>query len=278
MNIFMKSELNDYIKCIKREGLDLLTREEEIKLAKLAKRGIAAAKNKLFFANVRLVILIAKKFLKKDMNLVDLIQEGNIGLLKAIDKFDYRKKYKFSTYAFWWIRHYIQKFLYNCYRDVPIPVKKEEFLRKIEKKLLELERLNNSSVSSIDVATALNESKSKVDYIINLAQPSISLDKEVSIGSTQNFHDVAVSDDKWETEAIVMNKMMKTAVKKVLQGLLEIERKIIMYRFGFYDGVKYTLKETSDIFKSSPETIRRIELSVLEKIRKNNDYLKDFID
>jgi RNA polymerase primary sigma factor len=278
MNNFLKSELNDYIKCIKREGLDLLSREEEIQLAKKAKKGDMASKNKLFFANVRLVILIAKKFLKKDVNLVDLIQEGNIGLLKAIDKFDYRKRYKFSTYAFWWIRHYIQKYLYNCCRDVPIPVKKEEFLRKVERKLAELERANYSSVTSHEIAEALNESQTKVDMILNLAQPSVSLDKEVGPDGSQSFHEIAVSDEKWETESVVMNKMMKNAIKKILSSLLDIERKVIMYRFGFHDGVRYTLKETSDMFNSSPETIRRIEVSVLEKIKKNNDYLRDFID
>jgi RNA polymerase primary sigma factor len=274
---FTNSELNSYIKSIKRMAFSLLTREEEIMLSKRAQRGSLEAKNRLFYSNLRLVILIAKKFAKKDINLLDLIQEGNIGLLKAIQKYNYRKMYKFSTYAFWWIRHYIQKFLYNNYRNILIPVKKEEFLRKIEKTFLELERVHNRRPTHVDIAAALNEPASKINYIMNITQPVLSIDKEINRDSQQKYQDIAVPDKKWETENLVAENMMRNAIHKVLESLMDIEKKIIMYRYGFVNGTKYTLKETGDLFHSSPETIRRIEISVLEKIKKNNCYLREYI-
>jgi RNA polymerase primary sigma factor len=271
----LKNELNDYIRLFRQEGLKLLSREEEAQLAKQVRKGSKEAKNQLFFANSRLVVLIAKKFLRRGVNLLDLIQEGNIGLLKAIDKFDHKRNYKFSTYACWWIRHYIQKYLYNNFREIIIPVKKEELLRKIEETFVRFEQENHAAPSTENIADALQKSKSQVNFILNISQPILSLDNDPENGKP--CPSAKVSDHKWEAERMVVNSMMKESIRKILAGLVDIERKIIMYRYGLYDGNKYTLKETSSIFNSSPETIRRIEISVLERIKKNHGNLREFI-
>jgi RNA polymerase primary sigma factor len=275
--MYTNSDLTDYIKLFRSEGLKLLSREEEGRLARKAHRGDSKSKNKLFFANSRLVVLIAKKFMRRGVNLLDLVQEGNIGLLKAIDKFEPAKNYKFSTYACWWIRHYIQKFMYNNYRDIIIPVKKEELLRKIEETFNKLEQEQQGRASSANVADALQKSQGQVDYILNIAQPLLSLDHEPDDGE-RSGPTLKVSDPKWEAESIVINNMMKSSIQKILDSLLDIERKIIMYRYGLFDGTKYTLKETSDMFHSSPETIRRIELSVLDKIKRQHSNLREYIE
>jgi len=270
-----KRELNNYINWVKKEGVETLSLKEERILAQRIKKGDLEAKNKLFFANSRLVVLIAKKFQRKGIFLLDLIQEGNIGLLKAIEKFKPSKGFRFGTYACWWIRHYIQKYINNHSREITIPMKKEEMLRKIEDAFKKLKQENEGNASSSAVAEHLKKRRSQVDYIINISQPVLSLDYSADDENSKST--LNISDSKWNAEEIVMKNMMKTSLKKILEGLMDVERKIIMYRYGLYDGTRYTLKETSDIFRSSPETIRRIEMSVLEKIRKEHSTLKEYI-
>lgn len=271
----MRNEIADYIKMFKEEGLPLLDRSEETRLAWRAKRGDAKARERLFAANSRLVVLIAKRFVRRGITLLDLVQEGNIGLLKAIERFDPRRKYKFSTYACWWIRHHIQKFVYANCRCVPIPVKKEELLRKIEDAFRRLEQAGEGRASSAEVADALKRPQGQVDFVLNIAQPTISLDAEPEDGRNAAER---LSDPKWSVEDVALRHMMKEDLRRILDGLVEIERKVIMYRYGLVDGTRYTLKETSDMFHSSPETIRRIELSVLERLRREHGHLRNYLE
>lgn len=269
-------EISEYIRMFKEEGLPLLDREEEFRLARRAKRGDRRARERLFMANSRLVVLIAKRFMRKGLNLLDLVQEGNIGLLKAIERFDPRKGYKFCTYACWWIRHHIQKFVYANSRCVPIPVKKEELLRKIDEAFRRLEQEDGGRASSARVADALRRPQEQVDFVLNLAQPTVSLDADCGEDGTSKAD--RLSDPKWSVEDETVRRMMKESLRRVLDSLVEIERKVIMYRYGLVDGTRYTLKETSDMFRASPETIRRIEMSVLERIRREHADLRNYID
>lgn len=277
MNSFDKEELSLYIEVMKKQKTQVLTRKEEIALGKKTKKGNKDAKNKLFFANVRLVVMIAKKFMRPNINMLDLIQEGNIGLLKAIDKYDYKKNYKFSTYAFWWIRHYIQLFLYKNHRNIPIPVQKEEELRKIEKAISILQKEQKCVPTHSEIAKYMKEKQADIEYILNIGRPTLSLDKKIGDDKGSEIKDVYVADEKWDTEKIVNENNLKQEIIKALEKLIDIEKKILLYRYGFIDGTKYTLKETSKIFDSSPETIRQIEIQALNKIREHSSTLKDFI-
>lgn len=277
MNSFDKEELSLYIEVMKKEKTQVLTRKEEIALGKKTKRGNKDAKNKLFFANVRLVVMIAKKFMRPSINMLDLIQEGNIGLLKAIDKYDYKKNYKFSTYAFWWIRHYVQLFLYKNHRDIPIPVQKEEELRKIEKVISILQKEKQCVPTHSEIAKYMKEKQANIEYILNIGRPTLSLDKKIGDDKGSEIKDVYVADEKWDTEKIVNENNLKQEIIKALEKLIDIEKKILLYRYGFVDGTKYSLKETSKIFDSSPETIRQIEIHALNKMREHSSTLKDFI-
>jgi len=272
-----KEELSIYIDEMKKQKTQVLTRKEEIILGKKIKRGNKSAKNKLFFANVRLVVMIAKKFMRPRINMLDLIQEGNIGLLKAIDKYDYKKNYKFSTYAFWWIRHYMQLFLYKNHRDIPIPIQKEEELRKIEKAINILQKEKQCVPTHSEIAKYMKQKQADIEYILTIGRPTLSLDKKIGDDKGSEIKDVYVADEKWDTEKIVNENNLKQEITKALEKLIDIEKKILLYRYGFVDGTKYTLKETSEIFDSSPETIRQIEIQALNKIREHNSTLKDFI-
>ena len=277
MNSWDKEELSLYIEKMKKQKTQVLTRQEEITLGKKIKKGNKEAKNKLFFANVRLVVMIAKKFMRPNINMLDLIQEGNIGLLKAIDKYDYKKNYKFSTYAFWWIRHYIQLFLYKNHRDIPIPIQKEEELRKIEKATRFLQKEKQCVPTHSEIAKYMKKKQADIEYILNIGRTTLSLDKKIGDDKGAEIKDVYVADEKWDTEKIINENNLKQEITKALEKLIDIEKKILLYRYGFIDGTKYTLKETSKIFDSSPETIRQIEINALNKIREHNSTLKDFI-
>ncbi len=267
-----------YLKEIGR--VPLLTSDEEVELAQRMAEGDAYAKKRLAEANLRLVVSIAKRYVGRGMQFLDLIQEGNLGLIKAVEKFDHTKGFKFSTYATWWIRQAITRAIADQARTIRIPVHMVETINKVKKVSSQLLHQNGHDPTAEEIAAALDMPVDKVREIMRVAQEPVSL--ETPIGEEEDSHlgDFIPDDDAPAPADAASHTLLKEQLGEVLKTLTPREEKVLRLRFGLEDGRSRTLEEVGKEFNVTRERIRQIEAKALRKLRhpSRSKKLKDFLD
>ena len=267
-----------YLKEIGR--VPLLSPDEEVELAQRMAEGDAYAKKRLAEANLRLVVSIAKRYVGRGMQFLDLIQEGNLGLIKAVEKFDHTKGFKFSTYATWWIRQAITRAIADQARTIRIPVHMVETINKVKKVSSQLLHQNGHDPTAEEIAAALDMPVDKVREIMRVAQEPVSL--ETPIGEEEDSHlgDFIPDDDAPAPADAAIHTLLKEQLGEVLKTLTPREEKVLRLRFGLEDGRSRTLEEVGKEFNVTRERIRQIEAKALRKLRhpSRSKKLKDFLD
>ncbi len=267
-----------YLKDIGR--VPLLTPEEEIELAERMAKGDVKAKKRLSEANLRLVVSIAKRYVGRGMQFLDLIQEGNLGLIKAVEKFDHTKGFKFSTYATWWIRQAITRAIADQARTIRIPVHMVETITKVKKASSTLLHKNGHDPSPEEIAEELDLPPERVREIMRIAQDPVSL--ETPIGEEEDSHlgDFLPDEDAPAPADAASLILLKEKLGEVLSTLTEREEKVLRLRFGLEDGRSRTLEEVGKEFEVTRERIRQIEAKALRKLRhpSRSKKVKDFLD
>ena len=261
--------INDPVRMYLKEigQIKLLTMDEELDLAERIQNGDEQAKNILAEANLRLVVSIAKRYVGRGMLFLDLIQEGNIGLMKSVEKFDVSKGYKFSTYATWWIRQAITRAIADQARTIRVPVHMVETINKLARIQRQLTLELNREPTEEELAKKMNVSVEKIREIYKISQEPVSLETPIGEEDDSHLGDFIKDERNLSPEEYATNEMLKDEIAEVLETLTEREEKVIRLRFGLEDGKSRTLEEVGQLFGVTRERIRQIEAKALRKLR-----------
>jgi RNA polymerase primary sigma factor len=275
-------KINDPVRMYLKEigRVDLLSAEEEISLAKRIEDGDEEAKRRLAEANLRLVVSIAKRYVGRGMLFLDLIQEGNMGLIKAVEKFDYNKGYKFSTYATWWIRQAITRAIADQARTIRIPVHMVETINKLIRVQRQLLQDLGREPTPEEIGEDMDLSPDKVREILKIAQEPVSLETPIGEEDDSHLGDFIEDQDATSPSEHAAYELLKEQLEDVLDTLTDREENVLRLRFGLDDGRTRTLEEVGKVFGVTRERIRQIEAKALRKLRhpSRSKRLKDFLE
>jgi RNA polymerase primary sigma factor len=274
--------LSDPVRMYLREigKIALLTADEEVELAKGVEAGDSVAKAHLVDANLRLVVSIAKKYIGRGMLFLDLIQEGNLGLIRAVEKFDYQKGFKFSTYATWWIRQAITRAIADQARTIRIPVHMVETINKLIRISRQLVQRLGREPTAEEIAAEMEISSDRVEEIQRIAQEPVSLETPIGEEEDSQLGDFLEDKDMPNPEEVAASMILREQLEEMLEDLSEREREVLRLRFGLEDGHAHTLEDVGKRFGVTRERIRQIEAKALRKLRhpSRSRRLKDFLD
>lgn len=276
-------KINDPVRMYLKEigRINLLTSDEEFEYAKRAEEGDEEAKRMLAESNLRLVVSIAKRYVGRGMLFLDLIQEGNIGLMKAVDKFDASKGYKFSTYATWWIRQAITRAIADQAKTIRVPVHMVETINKLKRIQRQMTLELNREPTEAELAKKMNTTEEKVREIFKISQDPLSLETPIGEEDDSHLGDFLKDESSMSPEEYAINEVLKDEIEEVLCTLTPREEEVLKLRFGLKGGTCHTLEEVGNMFGVTRERIRQIEAKALRKLRhpsrsrKLKDYLSD---